>query len=224
MTTGDTPYTEWTLNPGDTLFTTVGSNGEAYQATMEDITSGRFRLANRAIINSQTGKFAGSLNSNSISSLIVQEDGGILFVNSTDSTGITSYGKQSLVNAASIESTVTLPDGSEVEINVPYANINRIGKQLIVNDTTSENLIYRWADIGQTEFAPGFRAATNREAINYGLSSALIRQFRNVVTSIADAGIEDENGNPIETITDAAAYLVRSLYTSGEYSRIFQLA
>lgn len=217
-------YSEWTINPGETLFSSIGSDGETYQATMEDLTGGKYRLAGQGILNTETGRFAGSINRSGTSSLIVRNDGSFLLVNSTDISGITTYGKQSLVNAASIESEFTTPDGITNEINVPYANINRIGKQLLVNDTIPENIQYRWVDINQEVLPPDYRTATNTEAIEYGLTSALLRQYRNVVQTLADSGIEDENGNPISTITDAAAFMARNLMSSGQYAHIFELS
>ena len=216
-------YQEWTKLPDEQQFSTIGSDGATYTATMEELTGGQYALAGRGIINLANHRFAGSINANSTSSLIVRDDGTFLLVNSSDLSGVTTFGKQSIVNAASIESSVTLPDGTELLIDVPYANINRIGKQLMINNTDVLNPVYRWADIGTEILPPDFRYATNKEAVLYGLSSALIRQYRSIVTQIADAGIEDENGNSIVTITDAAMFLARTLSTDGTYAHIFQL-
>lgn len=223
MLNDSAPYQEWTLNAGENVFEATGPDNNVYQATMEELTGGKYGISGNSVRDNSTGRFIGSVNRTRTSSLIVTNDGRYLLVNSTDATGITNYGRTQLVTAASLETEFTAPDGTITQIEVPYANLNRIGKQLIVNDIQSENPIYRWSDIGTENLPPGFRPATNQETIEYGLSSALIRQYRSLVTSIADAGIEDENGNPIETITDAATYLVRSLQTNAEYARIFEL-
>lgn len=216
-------YIEWTKTPESQEFSTIGEDGLTYVATLEELTGGAFSLSGRAIVNTATGKFAGSVSTQFESKFIDQGDGTFLFVNMTNLGGATTYGKQSVVNAVNIETTFLAPDGTSVEINIPYASINRVGKQLMINDTIPENTIYRWVDIGTENLPPGFRFATNSEASNFGISSALLRNYRSLVTQIADEGMQDENGNPIETITDAANYLASVFQASGEYAHIFQL-
>jgi sporulation protein YlmC with PRC-barrel domain len=218
-----TGYQEWTLQPGASEFQTVGSDGLTYTATLSELTGGTYSLAGRSILNNLTHKFAGSVPISYESRFLQQGDGSYLFVNLTGEQGVNTFGSQTVVNATSVESQYVAPDGSIVDINIPYASINRVGKQLIVNDTSPENIQYRWAEIGTENLAPGYRFATTGEAINYGVSSALLRNYRTLVTQLADEGMTDENGNPIETITDAANYLARSLQGSETYAHIFQL-
>jgi len=216
-------YQEWTLQPGASDFTTVGSDGLIYQATLNELTGGTYSLVGRSIMNNLTRRFAGSVPKSYESRFLQQTDGSYLFVNITGESGVQTYGSQSVVNATSIESQYIGPDGTLTEVNIPYASINRVGKRLIVNNTDPNNTTYRWVDIGSETLPPGFRYATNPEAVNYGVSSALLRQYRSLVTSIADAGLTDENGNPITTITDAANYLARELQSGATYAHIFQL-
>ena len=216
------PYTEWSMQPGETEFTTTDPNGNTFTATLSELTGGAYSISGRNIINTSTGKFAGNISQNFESRFIDQGEGSFLFVNMTDESGVNIFGKTSVVNAVNIETTFLAPDGTEQEINIPYASINRVGKQLTINDTDSENIVYRWADIGTENLAPGYRYATRTEAANYGIASALLRNYRQLVTQIADQGIEDQNGNPIETITDAAQYLAGIFQSGGTYAHIYQ--
>ncbi|HEY1646042.1 MAG TPA: hypothetical protein VGF75_06825 [Candidatus Saccharimonadales bacterium] len=216
------PYTEWSMQPGETEFQTTDLNGDTYTATLDELTGGAYSLSGRNIINNSTGRFAGSVSPNFESRFIDQGKGSFLFVNMTDESGVNTFGKTTVVNAVNIETTFLAPDGTEQEINIPYASINRVGKQLTINDTDEENITYRWADIGTENLAPGYRYATTSEAANYGITSALLRNYRSLVTQIADQGIEDENGNPIETITDAAQYLAGLFQSGGQYAHIYQ--
>lgn len=216
------PYTSWSLQPGEQEFTTISSDGLTYTATLDELTGGAYSLAGRAIVNNATGKFAGSVSPNFESQFIDQGDGSFLFVNMTSLSGVSTYGKQTVINAVNIETTYIAPDGTEIDISIPYASINRVGKQLTINDTDSNNISYRWTDVGTEALSPGYRYATNEEAANYGITSALLRNYRTLVTQIADEGMEDENGDPIETITDAASYLASIFEAEGQYAHIFQ--
>ena len=218
-----TPSTEWTLTPGSTEFTTVGSNGLIYASSLEELTGGKYSLFGRSIRNNATNRFVGSVPRAFDARFIDQGDGSFLFVNITDFSGVSTYGKQLVANAMSIETDYLSPSGDLINLSIPFASINRVGKRLILNEDDPSFIQYRWVDIGTENLAPGYRFATNAESINYGLSSALMRNYRNLVSQIADQGINDENGNPIETITDAANYLARTLTDNATYAHIFQL-
>lgn len=223
-----TTWPEYGYDPETQLFQYTNTKGQQVTAPLEILTGGNYRIVGSHQIQVigdvpglRRGQLLGSLSTINPARLVPYTGGRAVLFNSMP---VGELGRQRLrvgQYALSAETTLTLPDGREFNFPVRFAPLTREGMSAVVREEAGE--IVQWGTISNrpdpltgTVEQPlgGWRFATPEEQVLRSIYGALLNHFFDDISTLAKAGLSDENGNPIESETGAAMYLARLAYNN----------
>ena len=207
----------WIYDPSSGLFRTVTPSGTEQQADLPTLSNGRLSQRGTTIYNKSNGRIVWNIPPTRLFQVTPLESGALLLSNEVTEEDVNSDVSTASQYTSAFSTELSLPDGTMQRVEIPFVSLTAIGEKAYVNRAMSgpSSFINMAQGINPDtglpyEIPPGYDLASVDELSERAIIGYLFKHYRSLLDDMVASGMENEEGIPFDTPSDAAAFLYRT--------------